>query len=91
MVQEFAAGDRVERLRCATDRRPYWRVGVVVMVVPAGVSPYAMFRRWFRDKGTCKMPTAREPVFHKERVIVRAEHDGKTCFYCPCLNMIRKV
>ena len=88
MPDRFAAGDKVERVQGG---RRCWRQGVVVMVVPAGVSPYAMFRRWFRDKGTCKMPTAREPVFHKERVIVRAEHDGKTCFYCPCLNMIRKV
>jgi hypothetical protein len=91
MGQEFVAGDRVERLRGAKDRRRYWRFGVVAMVVPAGVSPYAMWRRWLRDKGECKMLMAREPLMHKERVIVEVNFGGKRRYYCPCLNTLRKV
>ena len=91
MVQDFVAGDMVERLHGASDRRRYWRFGVIVMVVPAGVSPYAMWRRWFSSRGECKMPGAKEPLMHKERVIVEVNVGGKRRYYCPCLNMIRKV
>lgn len=87
----FTAGDRVVRLRKEGDKRNYWESGVVVMVVPAGVSPYAMWRRWFRSSGgTCHLAEAREPLMHKERYIVRAMRNGKACYYCPCEKTIAK-
>lgn len=88
MPDRFAVGDKVERVQGS---RRCWRHGVVVMVVPAGVSPYAMFRRWFRDKGTCMMHGAVKPVFNRELVIVEVVDGGRRRYYCPCLNSIRKV
>jgi len=87
----FKAGDRVVRLRKSGDRRNYWASGVVVMEIPAGVSPYAMYLRWFKHKGVCKMKDAQEPMLHKERYIVEVERERRLYYYCPCVNTIEKV
>ena len=87
----FCVGDRVLNLRERDDEKYRWRIGVVIMEVPAGVIPMALYRRWLKDKGVCKISEHQSPVMHKERYIVRVEREGKYFFYCPSPNMMEKV
>ena len=88
--RSFKVGDRVVRIRKPGDKCNYWASGVVVMEIPSGVSPYAMYLRWFKNKGFCKMPSAKEPLLHKERYIVEVERKGRLYYYCPYGNTIER-
>jgi hypothetical protein len=89
--QLLDVGDTVTRMRKPGDTRQLWDRGVVVLRVPAGVSPMALFRRWLKDKGECRMHGSVSPVMHKERYIIRVVQNGKTAFYCPRFNTITKA
>lgn len=97
MIQKqtsFEVGEKVIRLKRNDDKRNYWASGVVVMVVPAGVSPYSMWLRWFKAKGVCKFKTLRDEdnvLIHKDRYIVQVEKGAKTLFYCPRVNTIARA
>lgn len=86
----FRCGDRVERVREKRAGHKCWTGGVVVMVVPSGVSPYALYVRWLKSKGECKFDV-RDPVIHKDRYIVEVRRGDKLYYYCPNNNSIMKV
>jgi len=89
--QLLDVGDTVENNWVNGNRRRAWHRGVVVLRVPAGVSPMALFKRWLKDKGECRMHGSVSPVMHKERYIIRVVQNGKTAFYCPRFNTITKA
>lgn len=85
----FNPGDVVESTRPNNGSCYRWMTGMVIFVVPTGVSPYALYTRWLRDKGICKFKRSEDSLFFKERYIVRVERDGKFYFYCPVVSQLR--
>ena len=88
-IATFKVGDRVVSKR-VDKRAKHWASGVVVMVVPAGVSPYAMWRRWLKGRGVCKMAGAKNFLMHRERYIVAVERNGRPHYYCPSSGAMSK-
>ena len=92
LPQMFRTGDAVERVLSAHGAATAkWRYGLVVMVVPAGVLAYAMWRRWFSGKGICRINKNAGALKHREQYIVEVERGGKKSYYSPSPGTLRKV
>lgn len=86
-MQAYRQGERVENKSTVPGR---WKTGYVAMVIPAGVSPVAMYNRYLRGHGEIRF-RGENPVMHCEKYIIAVSESGKTRFHCCGWRMLRRA